>query len=68
MTIKYHGEVFDEGRKFLTVEAETGYGTIVTVNLQSDELTVEFNIGENQARELARHLQEAANTLTGQKA
>lgn len=59
--IKYHGEVFDEGRRFLIIESEAaGLGSIVTIKHKIGGALVEFAISRNQAREIARHLSAAA--------
>lgn len=59
--IKYHGEVFDEGRSFLIIESEAaGCGSIVTIKRKIGGALVEFAISRNQAREIAHHLSAAA--------
>lgn len=61
----YHGEIFDDGERLLIIESEHGYAPIVTVKLDAGSVVMELNIGCDQARELARHLNaavEAADT------
>lgn len=60
--IKYHGEVFDEGRRFLTIEGEAaGHGGVVMIKRLIGGAHVEFAIACSQAREIARHLSAAAD-------
>lgn len=57
MSAKYHGEVFDEGRRFLVIE---GDGSTVTIKVAGLQATFELNISASQAREIGRHLMAAA--------
>lgn len=63
MSISYCGAILDDGREFLTVESEVGYGPIVTVKLTYESFSVEMSIDPMQARELARHLIAAADAV-----
>lgn len=65
--MEYHGEVYNDGDPFVTVEGERGYATIVTIKVELMGGGFEFYLCADQARELARHLTEAAAALAARR-
>ena len=61
--MKYHGEVLDwESREFLIIEGEReGYCPICTLKINTGAIMQKMTLEPSQARDLARHLVEAAN-------
>lgn len=59
--MKYRGSVYEDGDPFLTVEGEHGYCSLVTVKVERVGFGCEFYMCPEHARELARHLNEAAD-------
>jgi hypothetical protein len=59
MSINYHGEIFDNGRRFLTIEGETG-AAIVTLKIEVGPTSHEIVLEASRAIEIARHLRAAA--------
>lgn len=61
--MKYHGAVYDQGQEHkYIVEGEHGYVPLVTLKIDSISFKSEFYLDPVQAREMARHLIEAAAT------
>lgn len=60
--MKYHGEVLDAGRDFAAVDSDAAIGPVVSLKLTAGIMMAEIFLDAAQARELSRHLSEAANT------
>jgi hypothetical protein len=61
--MKYHGEVFDpEGRTFIEIEGDCLDAPICSLEITRDRMILDIALDPSEARELARHLIEAANT------
>lgn len=62
MISRYHGEVYGDGRHFLTVVGERGgYAPVVSIKLDTNAVSITMNMSPEQAREFSRHLKEAAD-------
>lgn len=58
---RYHGEVLDDdGHRFLAVDGLRGYSTVVELSIARGQVISTVNLHTEEARELARHLVEAA--------
>lgn len=62
--MRYRGEVLDSGRLFATVIGGDPFPPLVTMIIETGNGTsVNFSMDARQARELSRHLQEAAVSI-----
>lgn len=59
---RYHREVLDdEGHRFLAVDGLRGYSTVVELSIARGQVISTVSLHTEEARELARHLVEAAD-------
>lgn len=61
--MKYHGEIFDDGNDWMAIDSDRATGPIVSVKVAVEAMTAEFLIDASQAREIARHLNAAADLV-----
>jgi hypothetical protein len=59
--MKYRGEVFHDGSDFLEIQGEHGYAPLVMIKGGAGRCAIELYLEPDEARELARHLTEAAH-------
>lgn len=63
----YHGKVSDDDFNDFIVEGHIGYSRIVTVKVEAGSMELQFSMCPAKARELASHLNEAADSAVAAK-
>lgn len=58
--MKYHGKAFVGDNTTVTIEGEIGYGRVCTVEIKAVGMSLTMYMDPKDAREIARHLNAAA--------